>query len=101
MANFQITEAGQKVQRIRVGMTGLAVIVLLIALASAIFLSASTEQALTGTGAPKTADMANAATANEADASKEPLAEIGVTPSAAADPDPAANAAAPPAAPPR
>ncbi|MFM9828976.1 MAG: hypothetical protein ACKVOB_09575 [Sphingomonas sp.] len=94
MAEHPITEAGHKVQRVRVGMTGLAVIVLFIALASAVFRSASTEPALTGTGAPKTAEMANAATDNVADAAKEPLAEIGVTPSAAADPDPSANSAA-------
>ena len=95
MTNFQITDAGQKVQRVRVGMTGLAVIVLLIALASAVFRSASTEPALTGTGAPKTAEMANAAAANESDLNKEPLAEIGVTPSVAAEPVPAANTAEP------
>lgn len=80
------------VQRVRVGMTGLAVVVLLIALASAVFRSASTERALTGTGAPKTAEMANASIGNTLDPAKEPLAEIGVTPSVNAGPD---NGAAP------
>lgn len=69
----------QTVQRVKVGMIGLAAVILLIGLASAIFSVASRER-------PVAVDASNVAVAkpsnNTADAANEPLAELGVAPSA-------------------
>ncbi len=80
------SQPGQTMQRVRVGMTGLASVLLLIALASAIFSSASHEAPVRAVGAPKADVVANLTneTAPSASASSEPLAELGVTPSTAA-----------------
>ena len=86
-------DAGQTMQRVKVGMTGLAFVLLLIGLASVIFSSASRERPIAVAGAAKPDPMTNAMLANEAAAS-EPLAEIGVAPSTQDD---TANQAAVPA----
>jgi len=70
------TSPGQIGQRVRVGMIGLAAVVLLIGLASAIFSAVNRESA--GAGAPI---MANMTVSNGATAGSEPLAELGVAPS--------------------
>lgn len=78
-------------QRIRVGMLGLAVVVLLIGVASVIFSAVDRERPVTAAGAARPDVVANMALpgAVPADApTNEPLAELGVTPSTA-------NAAAP------
>lgn len=87
------TDHDQIMQRVRVGMTGLASVALLIALASAIFSSVSEEAPVDADGAPKSEVVANL-TANQAatEPTNEPLAELGVAPGAAQTPD---NAAAP------
>lgn len=76
----------QAMQRIRVGMTGLAAVVLLIGVGSAIYTSASNEEPVTAIGAPRpnvVADLTAAPTASPTTAPKteEPLAELGVAPS--------------------
>lgn len=72
-------------QRVRVGMTGLASVLLLIALANAVFSSASRAPA-EAVGASKAATVANLADTVIANATiaSEPLAELGVAPSTAA-----------------
>lgn len=81
-------EPSQTIQRVKVGMTGLAFVMLLIGLASAIFSSASREPvpATTADGA-KPELIANLAVAptNATEPVKEPLAELGVAPSAATE----------------
>ena len=67
-------DSGQTAQRVRVGVTGLAIVLLLILLASAVVRSVGHERA------SRAALAANLAQANSADPS-EPLAEIGVAPS--------------------
>lgn len=93
------SEQTQAMQRVKVGMTGLAIVLLLIGLASAVFSSASRETPVAAVGAAKPEVVANLMMDNgvAADpAAKEPLAEIGVTPSAtetlnSTDPAPAAR----------
>lgn len=88
-------EQTQSMQRVTVGMTGLAVVLLLIGLASAIFSSASREAPVIAIGSAKPDVVANLTTGNAvaaAPAVKEPLAEIGVTPSTATE---ASNGTAP------
>ena len=67
-------DTGQAMHRVRVGMTGLATVLVLIGLASAVFNSASDDPAgnLTAQQA-----MTNAALGNS---TNEPLAELGVAP---------------------
>jgi cobalamin synthase len=67
----------QAMQRVRVGMIGLAAVILLIGLASAIFSSVNRERAVpvgavTGTG--------NVALASNAALPSEPLSELGAAP---------------------
>ncbi|OYY91115.1 MAG: hypothetical protein B7Y45_05195 [Sphingomonas sp. 28-66-16] len=76
-------------QRVKVGMTGLAFVLLLIGLASAVFSSANREPPVQAVGASKPEVVANLSMGdnpigNEAEV-KEPLAELGVTPSAATE----------------
>lgn len=85
----------QTTQRVRVGMIGLAAVLLLIGLAAAIFSTASRERpVLGGAHADVVANMAigNAALPEDT-ATSEPLAELGVAPSIAVD---NTTAAAPP-----
>lgn len=75
-------------QRIKVGATGLAAVLLMIALASAVLSWASKEPPIAVAGAPKADVVANLTQANASDpaadaTAKEPLAELGVAPSAA------------------
>jgi len=73
----------QAMQRVRVGMTGLAVVVVLIGLASVIPTSANRERPITAVGASNVtvvADIADTSNGSEMKNS-EPLAEIGVAPS--------------------
>jgi hypothetical protein len=80
-------------------MTGLASILLLIALASAVLTWANREQPVAVVGAAKPDVIANLTQANASDAAagdvpaKEPLAELGVAPSAA--PEVVTNASTP------
>jgi hypothetical protein len=69
-------DSGQAMHRVRVGMTGLASVLVLIGLASAVFSSAREEPASNVAAAPA---VANLALGNEA-STNEPLAEIGVAP---------------------
>jgi hypothetical protein len=87
-------DSGQTMQRIKVGVTGLGVVLLLILLASAIFSTASNDKPVDVAGGPKADVVANISITNDsaavADKASEPLAELGVAPSAAD-----ANAATP------
>ncbi|MBY0304019.1 MAG: hypothetical protein B7Y43_15680 [Sphingomonas sp. 28-62-20] len=78
-------EPSQAIQRVKVGMTGLAFVMLLIGLASAIFSSASREPVpvtiADGVRPPLAANLTSPAD-NVTDPVKEPLAELGVAPSA-------------------
>jgi hypothetical protein len=76
-------------------MTGLAIVLVLIGLASAIFSSANRDQAVTAVGAANASVVANmtvdgAGTVAE-HGQDEPLAELGVAPSASDTPAPAAQ----------
>ncbi|UVO51784.1 hypothetical protein M0208_15170 [Sphingomonas sp. SUN019] len=74
----------QTMQRVKVGMSGLAAVVLLIGLASAIFSAASRERPVDVPGAAKLEIPATVPTLNTtapADTASEPLAELGVAPS--------------------
>lgn len=72
-------------QRVRVGMTGLLIVLVLIGLASAVFSSANRDVPVAAIGAPNASVVANISDAmgNTAVAKgkDEPLAEMGVTPS--------------------
>lgn len=80
-------------QRVRVGLTGLATVLLLIGVASAIFTSASNEVPVYADGAPKpdvVANMTDVVTGNAAAAPKdEPIVELGIAPRTAETPAPA------------
>lgn len=77
-------DPSQSMQRIKVGMIGLAAVVLLIGLASAIIGSASRERPVATVGAAQADVVANMTMSNASDAATtgEPLAEMGVAPSA-------------------
>lgn len=87
----------QATQRIKVGMIGLAAVLLLIGLASAIFSTVNTERPVVAIGASRSDVVANLVAENDTAPStgaNEPLAELGVAPAvdaAAVE----ANAAAP------
>ncbi len=72
-------------QRIRVGMTGLAIVLVLIGIVSVVFSSANRERPISAIGAPNASVVANLSeggTEGALDKSKdEPLAELGVAPS--------------------
>ncbi len=75
-------------QRVKVGMIGLAAVMLLIGVAGIVFNAASREPPVVAAGASKPDVVANLAVANgtaRADVANEPLAELGVAPGAAAD----------------
>ncbi len=69
----------QAMQRVKVGMIGLAAVVLLIALASTILASLSRDQPAGVAAQPDIA--ANVAAGNETALPNEPLAELGISPS--------------------
>jgi hypothetical protein len=86
----------QTMQRVKVGMSGLAAVVLLIGLASAIFSAASRERPVAVPGAakldiPAVVPTLNTTTTTPADAASEPLAELGVAPSTTNSAAPAAT----------
>lgn len=74
------TTASSTSQRVKVGLIGLAAIVLLIVVASAIIGSASRERPIGTAGAAQPAVVANMAVVNDATPSAEPMAELGVAP---------------------
>lgn len=86
-------------QRVRVGLTGLAVVLVLIALASAIFTSANRDEPVAAVGASNALVVANMVVGNtSAESRNEPLAELGVAPSASSTDAPETpEADAPPA----
>lgn len=77
-------------QRVRVGLTGLAAVVVLIGAASAIFTSANREQAVSAIGASDAVVVANMTEQGSNVAHRvdrdEPLAELGVAPSKSVSP---------------
>lgn len=77
-------QPGQTTQRIKVGMIGLAAVLLLIGFAAAIFSTASRERAVAGGArADVVANMMTGNGISPADSAvNEPLAELGVAPSA-------------------
>lgn len=74
----------QTMQRIKVGMIGLAAVVIFIGLASAIIGSATRERPVVAAGSAQADVVANMALSNTtaaADGADEPLAEMGLAPS--------------------
>lgn len=83
-----LRDAAQATQRMRVGMIGLAAVLLLIGLAAAIFATATHERQVSAVGAANADVVANMVSGNSADAAlvaREPLAVLGVAPGAASD----------------
>jgi hypothetical protein len=72
----------QTTQRVKVGLIGLAAVVLLIAIASMIIGSATRERPIDAAGSAKADVVANMAATNSSAAGSEPLAELAVAPSA-------------------
>lgn len=86
------TDPKQSMQRVRVGLTGLASVLLLIGVASAIFSSASKEGPVLADGASKpdvVANMTDGLIGNETATKDEPIAELGIAPRTAETPAPA------------
>lgn len=86
------TDPKQSMQRVRVGLTGLASVLLLIGIASAIFSSANKEGPVRADGASKpevVANMTDGVVDNEMAAKEEPIAELGIAPRTAETPEPA------------
>lgn len=78
--------SSQAMQRVRVGMVGLAAVILLIGLASALFSAANRQQSPTAaTSAAEVANMTAANATAAAEAGNEPLAQLGVAPSSTAE----------------
>jgi len=79
-------------QRVRVGLTGLATVMLLMGVASAIFSSAEEEAPVLAEGAPKPEVVANMTegmvTNSAAEPEDEPIAELGIAPRTADSPEP-------------
>lgn len=85
------TDPSQSMQRVRVGLTGLATVLLLIGVASAVFSSADNEVPVLADGASKpdvVANMTEGAVANNALQKDEPIAELGIVPRTAETPAP-------------
>ncbi|MEO9129886.1 MAG: hypothetical protein ABI240_01625 [Sphingomonas sp.] len=82
-------DSAQTSQRVRVGMIGLAAVLLFIGLAAAIFSTASKERPFVVVGGAHPDTVANMAAGNNAlpvtAATNEPLAELGIAPSTATD----------------
>lgn len=78
-------DPAQTSQRVRVGMIGLAAVLLLIGLAAAIFSTASKERPFIVAGGARPDVVANMAAGNNAlptvTPTNEPLVELGITPS--------------------
>ena len=88
-------------QRVRVGMTGLALVLVLIGIASAILSSANRDEPVSAGGAPNASVVANMTVqdteAEEEAAKEEPLAELGVAPSTSSTGTPQAEQSPAPA----
>ena len=80
-------DPAQTSQRVRVGMIGLAAVLLFIGLAAAIFSTASKERPFIVAGGARPDVVANMAAGNNAlpvvTSTNEPLVELGITPSTA------------------
>ena len=70
----------QTTQRVKVGLSGLAAVILLISFASAIMRTATREAPVVAIGAPKAEVVANMIVGNMQTANGDPLAEVGVAP---------------------
>jgi hypothetical protein len=79
-----VDETAQAWQRIKVALTGLAAVVVMIGSASLVFGAVHRERAPAAAGEPRPAAVANLSAANSTDPA-EPLAELGVSPSAQAN----------------
>jgi hypothetical protein len=81
-----VQDAAQTTQRFRVGMIGLAAVLLFIGLAAAIFATANHDRQVVAIGSARADVVANIVSGSSATgaaaAAKEPLAELGVAPSA-------------------
>jgi len=79
-------EAGQTTQRVKVGMIGLAAVLLLIGLAAAIFATMNQNREVAAIGSARPEAVSAMVSGNGADAAAaattDPLAELGVAPSA-------------------
>ncbi len=73
-------EHSQAIQRVKVGMIGLAAVVVLIGVASAIMRTATREAPIAAIGASKAEVVANMTNASAQQDVGEPLAELGVVP---------------------
>jgi len=86
-------DSEQAMQRVRVGMTGLAMVLVLIGLATAIFSSANRDEPVSAIGAPNASVVANMTSEGSNTAVEkgkdEPLAELGVAPSTSSTDTPA------------
>lgn len=78
-------ETAQAMQRVRVGLTGLALVLVMIGLANAIFNSAKRDDTVVAIGASNAEVVANITDGNVVveKGKDEPLAELGVAPSTA------------------
>jgi hypothetical protein len=87
-----VRDTGQTMQRVRVGVIGLAAVLLLIGLAATVFSIVNHERPVTAIGAPKADVAANLSMSNTIapsdSATSEPLAELGVAPSTGPSPAP-------------
>ena len=81
---------GEAMNRVQIGLTGIAGVILLVGLANIVIDKAKTDAAATAATTPSVPAEALAAPANAAGQPKEPLAELGVTPAS----DQATNAPA-------
>lgn len=81
-----VQDAAQTTQRFRVGMIGLAAVLLFIGLVAAIFTTANHDRQVVAIGSAREDVVANIVSGpsgpGSAAATKEPLAELGVAPSA-------------------
>ncbi len=75
-------ERSQIMQRVRVGMTGLALVVVLMLVASALFRLAHDEAPVSVVGAPNADAVAGITGGNTVAPPDEPLAELGIAPAA-------------------
>lgn len=86
------TDPKQSMTRVLVGVTGLATVLLLIGIASAIFSLANKEDPVVAEGGSKpevVANMTDGVIANDAQEKDEPIAELGIAPRTAETPEPA------------
>lgn len=77
------SDSAQAMQRVRVGLTGLLMVLIVIGLASAIFSSANREEPVDAIGASNATVVANMTDGNQVveKAKADPVAELGVAPS--------------------